>query len=192
MAARAGKQLIEKKLTKSERKLVKKQARKLISLKNKEENIDISDSPTNHLVVGNGGLICGMDRNSLLTLFGKFGHIQSLFMIPGKEFSLLSYRTKNEAIDAYNNLHGCPLKFPDEVPKSGITLYLAYLMDSFDKTKFLKWDVKPVLPFQSELHPPGLKLVENFISTDTEMKLIEFFKMESHDAEHGKENPAWL
>ena len=188
MASRGSTQLIGRKLTKSERKLFKKQARKLFSLKNKEESLNISENPTNHLLIGNGGLICGVDRNFLLQLFGKYGNIQSLYMIPGKEFAVLSYQNKDEAIDAFKNIHGCPLVFPDQAPKGDITLYLAYLMGSFVKTELLKWDVRPILPCQTDLHPPGLILLENFISKDIEMRLIEYFKMDSFESQLGKED----
>ena len=192
MAARVGKQLVDKKLTKSERKLFKKQARKFFSLTNKEENLQISEKPTKHLVVGNGGLICGMDRDSLFRLFGRYGRVESLYMIPGKEFALLSFKNESEAIEAYDHIHGRPLEHPEQAPRSGITLYLAYLMDSFDKSNLLKWNVKPVLPCQNDLHPPGLVIVENFITEVAEKELIEYFKIESSDAEGGKDLPKAL
>ena len=186
MAARIGKQFIDRKLTKAERKLLRKQTRKLVSLKNKEEGLEISENPTKRLVIGNGGLICGMERDTLLRLFGKYGHIQSLYMIPGKEFALLSYSAVAEAVDAYNNINGYQLVYPDQMPKADITFYLAYLMDCFDTSRLLKWDVRPLLPYQTDLHPPGLVLVENFVSTDTAKKLINYFKTKSADANHGK------
>ena len=166
------------KLNKSERRALRKQAKKLLALKNEENGLEISDEPTRHLVVGNGGLLCGMARSCLLKLFGRHGSIESLYMIPDKSFSLVSYKTANEAHGAHGKIHGRTLECPSEVPKNGITLYLAFLKENFaDKSDLMKWNVRPVLPSEVHLHPPGLVIIEDFISDKQENELIGFFKM---------------
>lgn len=166
------------KLNKCERRALRKQAKKLLALKNEENGLEISDEPTRHLVVGNGGLLCGMARSCLLKLFGKHGSIESLCLIPDKSFSLVSYKTTNEAHNAHEKIHGRTLECPSEVPKNGVTLYLAFLKENFtDKSDLMKWNVRPVLPSQPDLHPLGLVIVEDFISDEQENELIGFFKM---------------
>lgn len=187
MAARGEKIFVERKFTKAERKQFKKQARKIFSFRNKENGLQIAEGPTNHLVIGNGGLICGMDRSTLLRLFGRYGNVKSLYMIPGKEFALLSFQTKLEAVAAHKSLHGRPLSYPDEAPKDGITFYLAYLVESLDdRTDLVQWNVRPVTANQKDLHPPGLILVEDFISKEKETELIEYFSIRGGDDRPGK------
>ena len=180
MASRqAGK--LEPKLSKTERKALRKQARKFLSLQRNENGLKLSETPTRHIVIGNGGLMCGMERSYLLGLFGRFGHVEELCMIPKKQFALLSYQRESQAMSAYSDINGRLLKCPEDLPKSGVTLYLAYLMDKFEKSTFSKWNIRPVLPSQKKLHPPELILLENFISSRKERELLSFFKMKSDD-----------
>lgn len=161
-----------------------------MSLKNKNaDGLEISEVPTSHLVVGNGGLLCGMNRSSLLGLFGKYGTVKSLCMIPGKEFALISFKTKSDATEAYGAIHGRPLSCPDEIGKEGVVLYLAYLLESFnERVDLLQWNVRPVMPWQIDLHPPGIIITEDFVSKEEETELIRFFKIGLEDSDHGEKD----
>eukprot|EP00794_Sanderia_malayensis_P018979 gene18979-20886_t len=168
---------METKLNKLERKALRKQAKKLFALRNQHSELEISEKPTRHILISNGGLICGMERCHLLKCFGNFGQIEHLTMIPGRSYSLVSFKSLEDAAKAFREIHGQSLEFSSDESQKRVTLYLAYLLDSAPIFKSETCDVNPVLPSQSELHPPGLILITEFVSEVEEKCLIEHFKM---------------
>ncbi len=171
---------MESKLSKLERKALKKQSRKLFALKAQNKELSLSERPTRHILISNGGLICGIERNHLLAWFGIYGPIESLLMVPGKSFSLISFKTVEESIKAFDGVHGKSLNFPEQKPAGEITLYLAYLLDKSPVLNPGTFDIRPVLPCQKELHPPGLILATDFVSKEQEKNLIEYFRIEEN------------
>lgn len=151
------------KLTKAERKIAKKQTRKLHNLqKHNAESANISNDPTRHLLVGNGGLMCGTERNHLVNLFGRFGTIKQIAMLPSRSYSFVTFEKTMEAKAAFDMIHGRLLESPSEFPKCGVKFYLSYLVDVPNETR----------NSQKQL-PPGLIITENFVSEEEEKELVE-------------------
>ena len=172
---------IDTKLSKLERKALRKQTRKLFSFKKDSTSIEISEKPTRHVIVGNGGLICGVERTNLLSWFSRHGAVETVSMIPGKSFSVVSFRKLEDSIQAYSEIHGHPIDCPDEGSNKCVTLYLAYLLENsvlLREQTASAYTKMPVLASQTELHPPGLVVLEGFISKEKEAELIEYFQAE--------------
>ena len=151
------------KLTKTERKIAKKQAKKLnILQRHNAELANISSEPTPHLLVGNGGLMCGIERNHLADLFGRFGTVKEIVMLPKRSYSFLTFEKTMEARAAFNILHGRALECPSEFPRSGVKFYLSYLQNVPSESRG-----------SQKLLPPGLTVIENFLSEQEEKELIE-------------------
>ena len=153
------------KLTKSEKKACRKQARKLHSLVRHDANLaKVSDSPTPHLMVGNGGLMCGVQRTHVLRLFQAFGHVERIVMLPRRSYAFVSFRSSEEARNAMCRVHGRVLDSPLEFPRPGVTLYLSYMASA---------------PSESDVtgpgfnKPPGLLLVEDFVDEGEEERLAK-------------------
>ena len=160
------------KLTKSERKAAKKQARKIHTLQRHNlELANISNVPTSHLLVGNGGLMCGVERNHLVNLFGRFGTIKQVLMLPERSYSFVTFDKTMEAKTAFEMIHGRTLASPSEFPRSGVTFYLSYLID-----------VPSKIDYSKEQFPPGLIVTENFVSEQEENELIEALGWKSDDS----------
>ncbi|EDV18653.1 uncharacterized protein TRIADDRAFT_9843, partial [Trichoplax adhaerens] len=61
------------------------------------------------LLISNGGLGCGITRTILTSVFGRYGQITNIIMLPDKPFSVLSYQTVTDAKQAYDNIHAIEL-----------------------------------------------------------------------------------
>ena len=165
------------KLTKVKRKALKKQARKLCSFLKDRSDIETSENPTKHLLVGNGGLVCGVNRSSLLTVFEPHGNITSVEMIPGKSYSFISFNTVADAESAYKAIQGQMVTFPNAEGQEdkAITFYLAFVKklnmrnDPMDSTSL------PLFINDSFLFPAGLGLHYEYITKEKEIELIRYF-----------------
>ncbi|XP_043928540.1 alkylated DNA repair protein alkB homolog 8 [Protopterus annectens] len=139
-----------------EKKLIRKHKKKQILLKN--EGIEITSQPTQNLVIANGGLGNGVSRKELLGVLKEAGNVKALLMPPDKPYAFVTYETVEEAMVAYNTLNGCNLE--SEELKQNIFLYLSYV----EKVHY-KEDTCQTLP-------PGLIVVEDFVSPNCEEKLL--------------------
>ncbi|XP_038055354.1 alkylated DNA repair protein alkB homolog 8-like [Patiria miniata] len=148
------------KLSKSERKLARKQAKSRHTLL-RHEGIHAAKLPTKHLIVGNGGLGNGVSRNDLKPLFSQYGQLTDIVMLPGKPYSIICYASVEEAVKAHDCLQGWQLRPPDG-PTAAVILYLSFINEV------------PLPKMTSGQHslPPGLILLENFIDVETEAALM--------------------
>lgn len=71
-----------------------------------------------NLVVGNGGLSNGVEREQLWSVFAKYGNITDIVMKPGKPYAFVSFSNTDEAILAANELNGKLLSHGSDVPLS--------------------------------------------------------------------------
>ncbi|XP_040196180.1 alkylated DNA repair protein alkB homolog 8 isoform X2 [Rana temporaria] len=139
----------------------KKQHRKQAKAKNillKHEGIETVSHPSKSLVVANGGLGNGVSRQQLVDVLQRCGFVESLIMPPNKPYSFVTYSSTEEAINAYTTLSGQELPSSDWEHK--ITLYLSFV----DKV-----DVQAMSPLPL---PPGLIIVEDFVSPEEELALL--------------------
>ena len=164
----------DKEISKSnEKKLQKKLRRKIASLlKEFNTEIEISTNPTNHLFVGNSGMLCGYTRERLLTMFKPYGQVIELIMIPKKSFSFLSYSCIDSAKQAISMMNNCS---PDKVTGQPVVpLVMQYITKFPDIMKSIKYSSYPVSGKPE--HIDGLLVINNFITVEEEKDLIQYFK----------------
>lgn len=151
------------KLTKAEKKALRKQTKLIHALRRHNADLaSVSESPTRHLMVGNGGLMCGVDRSQIVSLFQKFGNIERLLMFPGRSFSFISFQTVSESVRAMETVHGRVLNCPSEFPRPDVTFYLSFLANVPDD-----------VTIENQVKPAGLVLVEDFVTEAEEEELIQ-------------------
>ncbi|RDD45870.1 Alkylated DNA repair protein alkB-like protein 8 [Trichoplax sp. H2] len=159
------------KLSKAQKKALRKQqrAKRILDRHNVLNEFKVSDQPSRHLLISNGGLGCGITRTILTSVFGRYGQITNIIMLPDKPFSVLSYQTVTDAKQAYDNIHAIELiTFCDTdvkyLVKSGIKAFiLNYLEDYFCETNK-----------DSNLgYPEGLLLIQNYVSEQEEDELLQ-------------------
>ena len=151
------------KLTKAEKKALRKQTRLINSLRrNNADLATVSESPTRHLMVGNGGFMCGIDRRQIFSLFQKFGNIERLLMFPGRSFSFITFEHVSESVKAMEKVHGRVLDCPSEFPRPDVRFYLSFLTNVPDNVSFEK-----------QATPSGLVLVDDFVTEVEEAQLIQ-------------------
>ncbi|XP_048388848.2 alkylated DNA repair protein alkB homolog 8 isoform X1 [Stegostoma tigrinum] len=147
------------KLSKGQKKLLRKQA-KAQHILLKQDGIATVSIPTKHLVIANGGLGNGVSREQLNVVLQKFGTVETLLMLPHKPHAFVTYTAIQEAKEAYSALNGQNLKSSENTKLA--TLYLNFVEDVVSE------DV-----FHSSL-PPGLLVIEDFISAEYEKRLLVF------------------
>lgn len=59
-----------------------------------------------NLMVCNYGLVNGLSRNDILTVFSQYGQIKCIMMIPYKSYCFVCYTNIQEAISAYDKVNG--------------------------------------------------------------------------------------
>ncbi|XP_075706095.1 tRNA (carboxymethyluridine(34)-5-O)-methyltransferase ALKBH8 isoform X2 [Rhinoderma darwinii] len=155
------------KLNKEQKKLMKKEA-KAKNILLRHEGVETASRPSKSLVVANGGLGNGVSRQQLLDVLQTHGLVESLVMPPNKPYSFVTYTSPEAAISAYSSLSGQDLLSVDSEQK--ITLYLSFV----DKV-----EVKEVSP---PALPPGLLVVENIVSPEEELVLLENINWETDNS----------
>ncbi|XP_035681426.1 alkylated DNA repair protein alkB homolog 8-like [Branchiostoma floridae] len=151
---------VKTKLSKSERKAHKKQNKARQTLL-RHEGINTSREVTKHLVVANAGLSNGVHREELWRLFEPHGDIQDIVMVTGKPYAFVSYNDDQSAAAAYTAFNGRILKSPEELQQPNVTFYLNYI-DEVPSQRATGLDL-----------PPGLRLVEDFVSPACADRLLE-------------------
>lgn len=161
------------KLAKSEKRALRKQKCKMHSLNRHNPELDISEEPTQHLLVNNGGLMNGINRTHIVNLFKMFGIVERVLMVPQRSYSCVTLTNVDDAKKAMRDVSGKKLDSSFEFSKTGVVLYLSYL-------KQIPNDVEQL----TKTTPPGLVLVEDFISEQEEKELLNVFRWDDkNDAE---------
>ncbi|XP_063300987.1 alkylated DNA repair protein alkB homolog 8 isoform X1 [Pelobates fuscus] len=154
----ASKGEVKQKISKEEKKLMKKQA-KVKHILLKHEGVETVSHPSKSLVIANGGLGNGVGRHQLLTVLEQCGKVESLVMPPNKPYSFVTYTSTDEAVNAYSSLSGHEISSNEWEQK--ITLYFSFV----DKV-----ELKEVLP---PALPPGLVIVDEFVTAEEELAMLE-------------------
>ncbi|KAF6101943.1 alkB-like protein 8, tRNA methyltransferase [Phyllostomus discolor] len=145
------------KLNRTEKKFLRKQTKARHTLL-RHEGIEAVSYATQVLVVANGGLGNGVSRNQLLPVLEKLGQVDALLMPPSKPYSFVRYKTVEESKKAYVTLNG--KEIVDDLGQRTI-LYLNYVEKA-------QWKELGLQTF-----PPGLKVVEEIVSSEDEKLLLE-------------------
>ncbi|XP_069825857.1 alkylated DNA repair protein alkB homolog 8 isoform X2 [Dendropsophus ebraccatus] len=152
------------KLSKEQKKLIKKEA-KAKNILLRHEGIETVSRPSKSLVVANGGLGNGVSRPQLLDVLLVHGPVESLVMPPNKPYAFVTYATPEAAISAYSSVNG--QNIPSLDGEQMITLYLSFV----DKVE-VKETSPPALP-------SGLLIVEDIVSPEEELVLLESIHWET-------------
>ncbi|KAB0370737.1 hypothetical protein FD755_017146 [Muntiacus reevesi] len=111
------------KLSKTEKKLLRKQIKARHTLL-RHEGIETVSYATQSLIVANGGLGNQVSRNRLLPVLEKCGLVDALLMPPNKPYSCVRYKTVEESKKAYDTLNG--KEIVDDLGQK-ISLYLNFV-----------------------------------------------------------------
>ncbi|XP_046486288.1 alkylated DNA repair protein alkB homolog 8 [Neodiprion pinetum] len=125
----------------------------------RDMNIKCSDEPTQCLMICNAGLVTGLRRDDVDSIVNELVPSYNLIMPVGKSYCFLKLRTKEHAQIVFDALHG-KLKFQDK----NTPLYLSFT-ETVPSADDDLWN-KPL--------PPGLRLIEEFITLEEEDFLLKF------------------
>ncbi|BFZ15045.1 hypothetical protein BsWGS_18084 [Bradybaena similaris] len=154
-------------------KKVETKLRKLEKIFSSKDHLEISRQPTQILCVQNGGLGNNVSQAELLTLFSACGDIRDVVMIPQKQYSFVSFTDIASASRAFHEYNGHVLRKGND-PSQDVVLYLLFVE---------KAPLTPMIP--SNERPPGLRVVEDFITEEDENTLLKLINMD--DTENIKE-----
>ncbi|KAK6976876.1 Alkylated DNA repair protein alkB 8 [Biomphalaria glabrata] len=145
-------------------KIVKK-IHKLKILLTVRENLSLSDEATRILVVKNGGLANNVNQEDLLPLFQQYGEVQEIVMLPRKQYCFVSYSLERDAEQAFKKLNGFLLRQCKD-PTQNVVLYLFFVKEA------------PPSALASSEMPGGLHIIENFVSEEMELSLLQLANLE--------------
>ncbi|XP_067252441.1 alkylated DNA repair protein alkB homolog 8 isoform X2 [Chanodichthys erythropterus] len=142
--------------TKEEKKLLRRQI-KASHILLKHEGISTVSHPTKHLVVSNGGLGNGVSRESLLEVLKEGGPVEMLLTPPAKPYAFVTYSSVEAGQNAYTFLNGRALQCQEQ----SVTLYFSYV-EKVDGDRSVSCAL-----------PPGLSVLEDFVSPEEELQLLQ-------------------
>ncbi|XP_071951542.1 tRNA (carboxymethyluridine(34)-5-O)-methyltransferase alkbh8-like [Antedon mediterranea] len=161
----------QKKSTKQDRKLGKK-LNKCRHLLLKHENIKPSYHPTKDIFVANGGLLNQIQHHEMVEVFGQYSGLDRVFMVEGKPYSFVSFKTSSFAEKAFKYLQAFELH--DKPGPEKVVLYLLYVNDV---PAYIR-----NIPDTSTL-PPGLHLIQDFIDEALEQQLVRSLQWDTSTLE---------
>lgn len=140
----------------NDRKSVRKQRRAHHRLL-RDMNIKCTEQPTQHLMICNGGLVTGIKRETLQCVLDALISKYTLTMPAGKSYCFVTCNSREDATCVYNYIHG-RIKLPGQ---NG-PLYVCYT-EAVSTMDCVASD---------SAFPPGLTLIENFITEEQEGTLL--------------------
>ncbi|KAM8975182.1 tRNA (carboxymethyluridine(34)-5-O)-methyltransferase ALKBH8 [Pelodytes ibericus] len=149
---------VKQKMSKEEKKLLKKQA-KVKHVLLRHEGVETVSHHSKSLVIANGGLGNGVNRHQLLSVLELCGTVESLVMPPNKPYSFVTYTSTEEAVSAYSSLNGQDIAA--DGLEQNITLYFSFV----EKVQ-MKEVSPPVLPL-------GLVIVEDIVTPEEEIRMLD-------------------
>ncbi|KAF2879487.1 hypothetical protein ILUMI_26682 [Ignelater luminosus] len=142
---------------KDTRKLYRK-VKKSQHIVEKQTGIRCIMNATKDIAICNAGLVNGLSEEVVFENFAKYGPLEKLIMLPGKSCAFVSFKMLESAMVAYNNINGKLNIAQDNKP-----LHLSYV------------EALPENLFNTpnyEEKPPGLFVVNDFITEDEEQLLL--------------------
>ncbi|XP_068215347.1 alkylated DNA repair protein alkB homolog 8 [Palaemon carinicauda] len=138
-------------------KVKRKIGRCLTILQKDYPDIQSSEEPTKFVFIGNAGLTTNADEVCITELITAIGSgLQAVTLIPGKSYSFASFSKEEEALVIVSAANGL-----QTLRGSGTPLYMTFV----DRVPSVSSSV-------SYEHPPGLELIEEFISPEEEALLL--------------------
>ncbi|CAG9772857.1 unnamed protein product [Ceutorhynchus assimilis] len=157
------------KLSIGQKKKLDRKLAKLQHVLKKESGATSSPNPTKNLAICNAGLVSGLTEEIIYEHFSQLGNLTDITLLPGKSCSFLSYDSLESSIKAYETFNG-----KLNIAQDNKAIYLLYV------------DQIPYLNDQriwGEL-PPGLILLEDFISIEEENMLLNLCSFDAQPMKH--------
>ncbi|XP_044254523.1 alkylated DNA repair protein alkB homolog 8 [Tribolium madens] len=146
----------------SRKKLIRK-LRKHQHTVSKETGVTCSENPTRNLAICNTGQINGLTEETIVEHFQKYGPLDRILLIPGKSCAFLSYKDISSASAAFEVVNGNL-----NIAQDGKPIFLSFV------------EAFPEIPEEKVWgrHPPGLTIIECFVSEEEEAKLLSLCQFE--------------
>ncbi|XP_053978893.1 alkylated DNA repair protein alkB homolog 8 isoform X1 [Hylaeus volcanicus] len=144
-----------------EEKLIKKSNRKQKRAYHrlfKDMNIKCCDNVTKNVMICNGGLVTGLQRETLQSIVDPLISKYDLVMIPNKSYCFIKCYSNKDAEHIYNQIHGCV-----KLKEQSTPLYASFT-ESVPNIDYHQ--------LSSDL-PSGLRLIENIITKEEEEALLK-------------------
>lgn len=135
-----------------------------------ETNILIGLEPSKNIVICNAGLALRLSQEDVIRIFSTYGTIESVVMLPDKTYCFMSFFDISDAISAYNSLHGKCF-----FPRTENLMVLAFAAQVPQISNV--WATVP-----REM-PPGMIVLEDFVTPEEEQSLVEFLKWDDDVAQ---------
>lgn len=148
----------------NERKCLRKQKRAQHRLA-RDLNISCSESPTKYLVICNAGLVTGLSEENLKIILDPLVTKYSIRMPPGKSYCFVEFPNEADAKTVYDQLHGNVKILQEKYP-----LYLTFTTS-----------VPEVQEDSSQYVIPGLRVIENFLTSEQEEQLLKSIDWKEDD-----------
>ncbi|KAL0126115.1 hypothetical protein PUN28_004915 [Cardiocondyla obscurior] len=142
---------------KNDKKSLRKQKRAHHRLL-RDMNVKCAEQPTQYLMICNGGLVTGIKRETLQCVLDALISKYTLIMPAGKSYCFVTCNSREDATCVYNYIHG-RIKLPGQ---NG-PLYVCYT-EPVSTVDYVACDLA---------FPPGLTLIENFITEEQEATLLK-------------------
>ncbi|XP_022164867.1 alkylated DNA repair protein alkB homolog 8-like isoform X2 [Myzus persicae] len=110
-------------------------------------------------MVCNYGLVNGLSRKDVLQVFSQYGQIERIIMLPHKSYCFICYTNVQDAINALDKVNWKVNSLPEQK-----LFYLIYTVSV------------PKLIEVSTSYPPGLEIIDNFITEKEENFMLQYFK----------------
>lgn len=136
--------------------------------------------------MSNGGLGNGVSRESLLEVLKEGGTVETLLTPPAKPYAFVTYSSVEAGQNAYTFLNGRALQCQEQ----SVTLYFSYVEKgashgschyyklSFEQTVSKMYLIFDCLSVDGDRSvscalPPGLSVLEDFVSLEEELQLLQ-------------------
>lgn len=120
-----------------------------------------------NLVICNAGLVNGLSEDILFEHFSKYGDLEKILLLPGKSCCFVRYKDIASSLKAYIDYNGTLNIAQDNKPI--YILFCNNLPENHISSK--NWNE----------FPPGLVIIENFITPEEEDLLVNLFDFTSNE-----------
>lgn len=139
-------------------KIKRKVARCLAILQKDFPNVQPSEKPTKFVFIGNAGLTTNADEVCITELITAIGSgLQAVTLVPGKSYSFASFSKDEEAMAFVSKANGLQTIRGCQTP-----VYMSYVNKVPSVSSSVSYEL-----------PPGLELIEEFISPEEEALLLK-------------------
>ncbi|XP_003486535.2 alkylated DNA repair protein alkB homolog 8 isoform X1 [Bombus impatiens] len=162
--------IMEEKLNKKSHRKQRRAYHRLL----KDMDIKCCDNPTQYIMICNAGLVTGLQRKTLQDVIDPFVDLYDLIMPLNKSYCFIKFYSVEVATYVHNKING-----NIKINGQSTPLYATFT-ESVPDLNYCGW---------SSNLPPGLKLIENFITEKEEEMLlstINWSNEESSELKHRK------